>query len=298
MHLTRMKLGNVPPFTEPVVLRFDERVNVFIGPNASGKSTVLQLLAEYLKASFEDSKRLLGDAVFHIHDVGDDEFDEFAEGIIGRGSQGVLSVSEDWPGAGTESAMKPPAIHIGSVREGLPGISDQEDLEEYGDTAVEALDGPFSGSRTMRASRLLGEELWGTERDDLPEFARVTLMTAVELADACSKRICEEVIRDSKSHNYIPGPDVRGWINHPHANPANIPILRLMGINTTDIRNFDVLDYWEQPARDAYNEGKEDIPLYLGHLSSGTEGTLLWIRWLALKVVHHYNFEGPKLKPR
>ena len=40
MHLTRMRLGGVPPFTEPVEFRFDERVNVFVGPNASGKSTV------------------------------------------------------------------------------------------------------------------------------------------------------------------------------------------------------------------------------------------------------------------
>ena len=185
-------------------------------------------------------------------------------------------------------------VHIGSVREGLPGISNQESLEDYGDTADEALAEPFSGSSTMRASVLLGKELWETERDDLPEFARVTLMDALVLADSCSKSICDEVIRDSDPHNYIPGPDVRGWINHPHANPANIPILRLMGINTTDIRNFDVLDYWEQPARDAYNEEEGSLPIYLGHLSSGTEGTLLWIRWLVLKMVHYYNFEASR----
>ena len=41
MHLTRMRLGGVPPFTEPVEFEFDERVNVFVGPNASGKSRAL-----------------------------------------------------------------------------------------------------------------------------------------------------------------------------------------------------------------------------------------------------------------
>ena len=36
MHLTGIKLGGVPPFTDSIVLRFDERVNVFTGPNVSG----------------------------------------------------------------------------------------------------------------------------------------------------------------------------------------------------------------------------------------------------------------------
>ena len=44
MRLTRMRYGNVPPFTEPVDIRFDERVNVFVGPNATGKSRLLSAL--------------------------------------------------------------------------------------------------------------------------------------------------------------------------------------------------------------------------------------------------------------
>ena len=248
----------------------------------------------------EKAKRPISDGYEHLRAtlVSDDAFDEITGPRPPDWARGnFLFASEDWLGTDTKPIMNPgnPAvIYVGSVREGLPGISNQESLEDYGDTAAEALAEPFSGSSTMRASLLLGKELWETEPDDLPQFARVTLMRAVELADACAQRICDEVIRDSESHNYIPGPDVRGWINHPHANPANIPILRLMGINTTDIRNFDVLDYWEKPARDAYNEDEESLPIYLGHLSSGTEGTLLWIRWLVLKIVHYYNFEATR----
>ena len=48
MHLTRMRFGGVPPFTEPVELRFDERVNLFVGPNATGKSRLLSEIDEYL----------------------------------------------------------------------------------------------------------------------------------------------------------------------------------------------------------------------------------------------------------
>ena len=48
MHIAKMKLGRVPPFTDPIVLDFDEQVNVFVGPNACGKSTILMMLADRL----------------------------------------------------------------------------------------------------------------------------------------------------------------------------------------------------------------------------------------------------------
>ncbi len=299
MHLIRLRFGGIPPFTEPVTFTFDERVNVFVGPNASGKSTVLQMLADRLIGPAEDSKKPISQSRRLIL-CANDEFDEIVYEEPSIRQPNFLSVSEDWLGTRSElifAPENPPTIHIGSVREELPGISDQDEPDAYGKTAAEALAGPFSGSRTMCASRLLGEELWRPERDDLPHLARVTLMNAVELADACSKRICDDVIQDSRSRNYIPDPAL-GYLHHPHADPNRITILRLMGINTNDIRNFDYLPYDEQPSSSAYVEYKEPLPIYLGHLSSGTEGTLLWIRWLALKMVHHYEFErGWENKP-
>ena len=291
MHLTGIKLGGIPPFTDPITLRFDERVNVFIGPNASGKSTLLQVLAGQLKVSFDDSKRSLGDAPFHIDQVEEEEFEGFAEGMSGLGSQGVLATSEGRP-------ADLPAIHIGSVREGLPGIFNQTKPSTYGETATEILAGPFSGSRTMCAYDILVEEFRYSGAVDTYSKQRGNLRQAMELADACSKRVCDEIIQDSIAHNYIHGPDVRGWLNHPLADPTNIPVLRLQGIDTTDIRNFEDLDSWDSPAEGAYREEADSLPIYLGHLSSGTEGTLLWIRWLALKMVHHYDFEeGWDTKP-
>ena len=72
----------------------------------------------------------------------------------------------------------------------------------------------------------------------------------------------------------------------------------MMGINTNDIRNFKNLPLFEQPSEAAYQGYEDQPPIYLGHLSSGTEGTLLWIRWLALKMLSHYNFaEGWEKQP-
>ena len=296
MHITRMNLGKVPPFTDPIMLKFDEHVNIFIGPNASGKSTILTMLADCLNGHQEDSKRPISLGRLHISsgNYTDDEFYKVVhERLQDDFTSNVLTASEDWVGSRSESAMtqeNPPAIYIGSVREGLPGISSQENPEAYSETAAEVLTGPFSGSRTMCASELMGKELWSTERDDLHQYARVALMEAVELADACCKQICNEVIQDSISRNYIYGLNILGYLHHPIADLSNIPILRLMGINTTDVRNFDNLPFDEQPTDSAYAKG-ETLPIYLGHLSSGTEGTLLWIRWLALKMVHHYKYE-------
>ena len=304
MHLMRMSLGGIPPFDEPVRLKFDERANLLVGPNASGKSTILSVLADRLIGPEKDAKRPISQGRTNLRAgvYTDEEFDEIiAEYSRHRLSTNVLTASEDWLGTRSEPKNKqenPPTVHIGSVRENLPGISDLDDPDAFGETAAEALDGPFSGPRTVCASRSLMEELWSTDRDDLPPLARLTLMNAMELADACSQRICGEVIRDSRSHNYIPDPYALRYLLHQRGDPKNITVLQLMGIDTTDVRNFDSLPHQEQPASSVYTDSGEPIPIYLGHLSSGTEGTLLWIRWLALKMVHHYVFdEGWASKP-
>ena len=296
MHLVRMNFGGVPPLTQPVSFRFDEQVNVFVGPNASGKSVLLKLLADNITKPADTSKRLIphGHSYTGMTLITDDEFDDLVYDDPPQfRPPNFLSASDDWPvfdlGA-TKKGIKPPVVYIGAVREGLPGISNQPDPDAFGDTADAALDGPFSGSRTMAADRLLGKELWSADPEDLPRYARVTLIEAIRLADACSQRICAEVIRDTRSHNYIPGWDVRGYLNHPHPNLDRITILPSMGIDTTDIRKFDHLPFDEEPSYSAYQEDPDSVPIYLGYASAGTEGTLLWIRWLALKMVHYYGF--------
>ena len=42
MHITGISIGGVPPISKRIVVEFDERVNVFAGANASGKSTILR----------------------------------------------------------------------------------------------------------------------------------------------------------------------------------------------------------------------------------------------------------------
>lgn len=288
MHLVRMNFSGVPPITEPVAFQFDERVNLFIGPNASGKSVLLRLLTDAVTGPKDNSQRLIphGQNFLGLSLIVDEEFDDFLENPpLGDRPPHFMSVSDDWPLFGPEPGRdgpKPPAIYIGAVREGLPAISNQPNPDAFGATAAEVLSGPFSGSRTVAADRLLGNE---TTPD-----ARMVLIDATELANTCSQRICAEVIRKSRPQNYIPGPDMRGYLLYAYPNLNRITILPSLGIDLTDDRKFDHLPGDEQPDYSAYPGGKDSAPIYLGHASSGTEGTLLWIRWLALKMVHHYGF--------
>ncbi len=298
MHLTRMIFEGVPPVTAPVEFRFDPHVNVFVGPNASGKSMVLMLLADRFIGPDENAKMPIsqGREIIRLSECSEDEFEEFYEEKSHTGrSPNLVAASPDWFGTRYEYVkpdITPAVVYIGAIREGLPGISSVDDNHDDDDseTADEILQQPFSGSQLVRASNWFAEALWPDEPDQSDIKARGNLMAAVRLADACSLAICNEVIADAATHNYIPGPDVRGYLHNPHAHPYKIRILRQLAINTTDIRNFDNLSYWEKPAYDAYREDPDSIPIYLGHLSSGTEGTLLWIRWLAFKMINHYEF--------
>ena len=298
MHLTRMRLSGVPPFTEPVQFELDERVNVFVGPNASGKSTLLLMLADLLIGQEENAKRSVarGMGIHGFILVQDDGAEEAIEERMTRlGIANYVAGSQDWVGTKEEPKLraeqaKPPAISIAAFREGLPGISEVEKWDANEDDADDMLQMPFTGSRTVRAYAALGAKLWSEEPSEEAPFARVWLMDAGKLADSCSKTICDEVIQDGESRNYIPNPYALGFLHHPQGSPENIKMLRMMGINTNDIRNFESLPQSEQPSAAAYQGFEDQPPIYLGHTSSGTEGTLLWIRWLALKMLCHYEF--------
>ena len=293
MHLTKMRISGEPPFRQPVEFNLDERVNLFVGPNASGKSTVLLMLADCLIGREGNAKRPIARGMSSTGFILGIDEESLEERSSRLGILNIITGSEDWVGTKCNPIMhrsNPPTIHVGSVREVLPGITDVENWDDSEDDVEEILQMPFTGPRTVRAYAALGKKLWSEEPSETAPFARVRLMDAGKIADDCSKDICEEVIVDSETHNYIADPYALGFLHHPQASPENIQVLRMMGINTTDVRNFDALPLFEQPSAAAYHGYEDQPPIYLGHLSSGTETTLLWIRWLALKMLHHYDF--------
>ena len=293
MHITGMSIGAIPPISERITIKFDERVNVFIGPNASGKTTILLVLANHLKALDDKSKRPF-DNLWEA-ELSEDEFDDLVGEMPESDQYNAIWLSEDWldryANLDERPKVMPAVVHIGSARIGMPGLSAVENAHTPSVTAAEVLAEPFSGLQVQRALETLGKEAWEIKSGSPHHQERRNFLRSIEIADACSMGICSEVIQDSKTHNYIPSMDIRGYLAHPVADLDRIRVMRGAAINTNDIRDFDILPHQERPDFAAYSEDAESVPIYLGHLSSGTEGTLLWIRWLAFKMVHDYGFK-------
>ena len=74
---------------------------------------------------------------------------------------------------------------------------------------------------------------------------RDQLRRALDIGYSCAKRICSEVLHDDISHTFVKLDESRRTFHYG------------MGVVTSD-------DTWGEP-------------LYAGVLSSGTQGTLLWI---------------------
>ena len=307
MHLTWMEIKDIPPFTEWVDLEFDDRVNLFIGPNASGKSTLLREIDVALNDRRESIQWSLGyyratrmrttsvaGPGGRLRSIEGDEFN-------------YIHTSEDWPGNSVfpspdEPKKAPPVVYIGPVRPGLPSLSD-ESSTPVDVTLDEALSRPFSGANfkvVHQKMTELAEAMFRREEEDelaLDDRRAYHFVRVVEAVESCIKAICREVIEDGPLRNYVTNLNTVQLDMQPLADVGDITIHRSMGINTSDEPNFtNVLPEY----RPTYAEEFGKAPLYAGFLSSGTQTTFLWIFWLAYKMLHHYDFdpgwnEGPAL---
>ena len=288
MPIRGLHFKGVPPLPIGYV-ECDDHVNLFIGPNSSGKSTILRAIdvclskAVYERGEYEDAE----EEVFLNH--------------LKYGAS--IAVSHDWapknpnvfPAA---RELQPPAFYIPAIRVNLPplDISHQTidisgafgvydfNLHEselynphlyYGNTEnspiytdPERIDSKsiFYGNRVEQA--LKRARNWEANYEHRSE----QFLKVISMAYSCVKRICGEVIYGDVPHPFIE----IGWDDN-NSRPERIVHLD-MGIVTTD----NILGE----------------PLYAGALSSGTQGTLLWVSALALHIAHRYQMrENWETKP-
>src|SRR5262249_17496695 len=73
MPIRDLRVTNVGPFDD-ITFEFDEHINIFVGPNSSGKSTALMALADIAAYPFALPQRLRRQALaaFTAHFVGRD----------------------------------------------------------------------------------------------------------------------------------------------------------------------------------------------------------------------------------
>ena len=230
MHIARMRIKKVRPFTKEVTFPFDERVNVFIGPNATGKSTLLASLAY----STNEEK------------------------------EAWLTPGDDWP-RGSDAEKIPdwdvlPWVHIPSLRIGV-----SEDPTPFEEEMQRARD-IFGPRRTgNERTRLYAIDAYGTLRKlyyggDESRFAAVEILKYVF---RCAKQIGDDVLSGHQPEHYRGNPTSSDLMTAPEEEIQ----YALMGARTID---------------------KTDWPLFIGMLSSGTQGICFWLLYLILRIAHQH----------
>jgi ABC-type multidrug transport system ATPase subunit len=265
MHLTRIGISRVPPFTTTVEFKFNEKVNLFVGPNASGKSTILRAIIDLLPAADRASALNPG---YYLND-------KKVSYYQGEGAYVHLVMNDDWdnvpflyiPAARINLA----AQHIFSHRiDRADNVQSDNPLGDYAEPLYDLLSTAESGVFNAKYLELVIDCVRKGYVEDLVE--RHQFRKAIAVGYSCARSICREVIHGKVPHSYIEIDEGR------EISDTGRVVHYGMGIETND----EILGE----------------PLYAGALSSGTQGTLLWLYALALKMARHYNWEdGWENKP-
>ena len=254
------RIADIPPFTERVEFYFDDHVNLFIGPNGSGKSTILRRLA---------SKTWTPGNKFYF--VGA-EMPYIDEGMMARVRERIST--ERFERLARSHDRQMPWVFIPPARLSIPfsdGIPEWlgELHNDMPDGLHQLLEHPksqqhvFDGKIVYLVAEAINRQFL-TRRGDASKFDN--MFKAKSLPYMCAQDICRNILREDEHGDYIQQvqlPTVESEI-------TTQVIHYDMGIGTTDRRRGG--------------------SVFLGDLSSGTQGTLLWIWYLALRIANFYDF--------
>ncbi len=279
MHLTGMTVKGILPFTDPVKFEFDPRVNVFIGPNATGKTSVLREMHVPDEATMRvTANRQVLTAVHHKE---------------GTNAEFQLEFSEDWPGQETDTieslkeeldeplrlvwerfhfwtrGREVPWIYVPAIRQHLPLSRDAERMHDLAaklrgpDTLADVLSEDtryvFDCSAVLRLNHAYHEG-FRSRKYSAEEIMRFE--SAKHLAWKCSKDICREILRDGDL------PD--DYVHTLRSEGMSMPVA---------FYNMQIDEKWHASGR-----------VFAGDLSAGTQETIMWIWYLAIKIGHFYDF--------
>ena len=189
-----------------------------------------------------------------------------------------LLLSYDWPdesgntNSTTGDTDAVPLLYIPATRIPLSRQSPLKAPETGSDVAIARL---FDTESDIFHGEYVESAILELVRDPIlpsdPEEVQdeYELEEALHFGYSCAKDICSEVV-----HGKIPQPYLDISTDNDSADRGLNAVVRPnMGIVTSDRILGD--------------------PLYIGSLSAGTQGSLLWIWALALKIWHHYHYDHP-----
>ena len=236
MHITGISIKGLPPL-EDILFRCNKRVNLFVGPNATGKSTILRSLSGLYSTGL--------DGVVLSDELGTtDRMNEVT--LNDNVGQVTVWVSNDWPIA--DSVRK---TYIPATRINIGTLDNDEYISNFVSPYTMSFSEVLNGDYIERAIAALHSEFPGWYME-----------VALNHAFHCAQSICHEIILD--------GPHPHTKIHYDEKRGRSVRMDPAMGIGTID------------DARGA--------SLHVSVLSSGTQGTLLWIYALAVEMAGHYEF--------
>ena len=272
MHISNMTImqGSHPAFGKDIELELDEQVNLFIGPNACGKTSILRVLAE---AVFLNNATMIPFNAPKII-ISEDWALRF-ESPTEADSQ-YLEVSQPLRIDGRLLVV--PWIYIPATRVALPGEFDEEAIPFNGDEIVDGIfedrlsvqwpdnSQIFNNAWVEHLVRRMFDQFKGGSK----EFGQYRYM--LRLSGRCARRIAGETITGGLT-NYVTdpsdlfGPDeVDPLAVEPYLHPGMGVFTKVSDLSAAKLQ-------------------------YAGNLSSGTQGIFLWVLYVALRMAHHYRFE-------
>lgn len=281
MRMVRMEIGEVPPFTKPVEFELDERVNLFVGPNATGKTTLLQQVLEKFNRSVTEPEPVLsyikeqpaylltGDQCTFARDLDDDGHD-------GMRAWNIINVPATRVRYGALPKEGGLAVDV-KFPKFKGSVADNEDKNFYGASGFShVLYEDYIHNVVSALYRVIveGQEYEGNEIlypgvfDDAkhnPDAGK-SFGEAMQLAYACSVQICPEVLKGVASLNEHTVKEVEKYglpALEPHLEYGVRVATKDAGVSSLNMKS----------------------------LSAGTEGTLWWIRMVAISLLLMNNFD-------
>ena len=307
-----LAIDGIPPFQAAIEFEFDPAVNVFIGPNATGKSTILKLLSP----EFQEFGNLPGKG-YSIERAGDNWLDPY----IGDDGRMVGPGAPPQTGQTRVNRGAVPVVYLPPVREVAPPYPDEFAADDsypehrygkfYADKSNKIIEDQIGGLPNYDAETSVAKESWFRyirQEGEMPLKRNVPVedmwldaypytrfdcnrvyyalqklaaedesragsgrdaAAVAEATRACLRDICPEVIQGDLASHPI------AVLLDPDADESD-PFYGY----TTVRGNFGM----------AAHIAGADKAVYVGDLSTGTQGLFWWICYLALKMACHYSF--------
>lgn len=279
---TSFRIDGVPPFhVEGIEFDFDPRVNVFIGPNATGKSTILREMAfrEAQNRFPETFGKSRVNSIPELTEVPHIYVPPIRASLKGPDARryDVMYGSVDWEGG----LPAGPAFTYEFSSRSLDQIKFPERTLDFVDGSFQRLHYWWTtedAKEWLRWQYLLGQDPWDDFDPELVYWAMEKLYTdgirdggarTYEVRDkayACCRSICKEVFLGVNPRDRI----IEGqYGSYDLENPNQVPRLEF---GTS----------FETPDTDRAN------PIHLRDLSTGTQGLYVWIWYLACRIAYYY----------